>query len=191
ISRHEIAEKAKLTRGTISNISSELIEEGLIKTQGNLNEEQVKVGRKSIALEINENVIHVIGIHISMKRIQISLIDLYGNIVKKMNVNIDDNTSTSSFNDLLLTTINRFINKVGDTEISAIGVGISGFLDSNKEIVLRSNNLGIIDYPIVKKIQSQFDIPVYLENNVKAMALAEKMFAAGKYNSNFITIYLG
>src|SRR5699024_8554018 len=73
ISRHEIAEKAKLTRGTISNISSELIEEGLIKTQGNLNEEQVKVGRKSIALEINENVIHVIGIHISMKRIQIGL----------------------------------------------------------------------------------------------------------------------
>lgn len=191
IPRHEIAEKTKLTRGTISNISSELIEEGLISVSGNLDEEQARAGRRSVALEINKNAIHVIGIHISMKRIQIGLVNLTGEIVSKTYVDIHEDASTSSFNDLLIATIRQFINSVGNIKISSIGVGTSGFLNINKEVILKSNNLGIIDYPIVNEVQSAFGIPVYLENNVKAMALAEKMFGAGKVNSNFMTIYLG
>src|SRR5699024_101768 len=88
--------------------------------------------------------------------------------------------------------INIFITKeANDKNIKAIGIGVSGVINANKDTVIKSNHFNLNEYSIVKSIQSFFNIPIYLENNVKSMANAERMFGAGKYNSNFLSIHIG
>lgn len=191
IPRHEIAEKTLLTRGTISNIVSDLIAEDLIKTSGTLLEEKERAGRRSVALKINSDAIHIIGIHISMRYIQFGLINLNGDLINKELVNIAEDTSTDTLNKQLLSMLNSFLMKINSTSISAIGVGVSGLVNQRGDVLVKSNHLGIKDYPIAANIQSVIDVPVYLENNAKAMANAEKMFGVGKSYSDFLAIYLG
>jgi len=192
IPRYKIAEKMQLTRGTISNIVSELIKEDLIQAGGIFNEKEGRVGPRSVALELNSNAMHIIGVHISMKHVEIGLVNLSGDLLKLQNIEISQDITNNKLDQLLLYNLNIFITKeANDKNIKAIGIGVSGVVNANKDTVIKSNHFNLNEYSIVKSIQSFFNIPIYLENNVKSMANAERMFGAGKYNSNFLSIYLG
>jgi len=192
IPRYKIAKKTQLTRGTISNIVSELIEEDLITSGGAFNEDKNRVGPRSVALEINGEALQIIGVHISMNSIQIGLVNLNGELLRFQNIKIQQLITNEGLNELLINHLNSFIfEETREEKVKAIGIGVSGIVDSKKDVVIKSNHLNIDNYHIVEYLQTFFKVPIYLENNVKSMANAERMFGAGKYNSNFLSIHIG
>ncbi|UZW65791.1 ROK family protein [Priestia flexa] len=47
------------------------------------------------------------------------------------------------------------------------------------------------DVPIVQYLKQKLKLPIYFDNNVSALALAEKMFGQGKQVADFMCLYLG
>ena len=79
-----------------------------------------------------------------------------------------------------------------EKDFKAIGISCGGPLDSKSGVVLCPPNLPKwIDVPIVEILTSRFNVPVFLQNDANACALAEWKLGAGKGTENMIFLTFG
>ena len=77
-------------------------------------------------------------------------------------------------------------------DIAAIGISCGGPLDSKKGIILSPPNLpGWDKVYIVKYFMDHLSVPVFLQNDANACALAEWKFGAGKGTGNMVFLTFG
>jgi len=77
-------------------------------------------------------------------------------------------------------------------EVASIGISCGGPLDSTAGLILSPPNLpGWDGIPVVRIVQEHFGVPVMLQNDANAGALAEWKFGAGKGLRNLIFITFG
>lgn len=80
----------------------------------------------------------------------------------------------------------------GDWEVSAIGISCGGPLDSRAGIIMSPPNLpGWDDVRIVDFFSDRFKVPVHLQNDANACALAEYRFGAGRGTRNMVFMTFG
>ena len=79
----------------------------------------------------------------------------------------------------------------GIDEISSIGVGAAGQIDREHGVLIGAPNLDCFDLNIKQQIQSHFDIPVYVGNDVEIAALGEMKFGAAKGYDDFVCVFVG
>jgi glucokinase len=92
----------------------------------------------------------------------------------------------------LLTYASKLTKKFADDTLLAIGISCGGPLDSSKGIIQSPPNLpGWDNIPIVQLFKDQFKVPVFLQNDANACALAEWRFGAGKGTNNMIFLTFG
>ena len=93
---------------------------------------------------------------------------------------------------LLLNSASEIVRTLGPENLKAIGISCGGPLDSVKGIVQSPPNLpGWNDIPVVKLFRDKFSVPVFLQNDANACALAEWKFGAGKGTQNMIFLTFG
>lgn len=90
-------------------------------------------------------------------------------------------------------TINNIIEGVRTLgECKAMGISCGGPLDSKKGIIMSPPNLpGWDDIHIVDILKEEFGVPVFLQNDADACALAEWKFGAGKGTKNMVFCTFG
>ena len=79
-------------------------------------------------------------------------------------------------------------------EISTIGLSLTGLINNGLWNPINKKTLGDFkNYPIVKKLNNFFDVPVYALGDTQAAALGELYFGGGKklFNFFYITISTG
>ena len=78
-------------------------------------------------------------------------------------------------------------------EISGIGVGIAGQIDTSAGILLGAPNLSqaTVDLPIAALLEKRYKIPAALLNDVQVAALGEGTFGAGKHCASFFCVFVG
>ncbi len=79
------------------------------------------------------------------------------------------------------------------SDISAIGAGLPGMIDSAGGTVLYSNNLRWVKVDFVRGLQSRLKshVPVFISNDANVAALGEAAFGAGKEYSDSVLVTLG
>lgn len=76
--------------------------------------------------------------------------------------------------------------------VSAIGISCGGPLDSKSGVILSPPNLpGWDEVPIVGRFAKRFNVPVHLQNDANACALAEYRFGAGRGTRNMVFMTFG
>ncbi len=89
-----------------------------------------------------------------------------------------------------LNNIEKAIENLGHA--GAIGISCGGPLDSEKGIIMSPPNLpGWDNIHICDRFKEKFKIPVYLQNDANACALAEWKFGAGRGTKNMIFLTFG
>ncbi len=90
--------------------------------------------------------------------------------------------------------IYRFMREAGlmTEDINGIGISCGGPLDSKRGIIMSPPNLpGWDNFPIKKILEEEFGIPVVLENDANACAVAEWKYGAGKGCQNMVFLTFG
>ena len=78
------------------------------------------------------------------------------------------------------------------SDISAMGISCGGPLDSQKGVILSPPNLpGWDQIAIVEYFESYFHVPVYLQNDANACAVAEWRIGAGRGTQNMVFLTFG
>jgi glucokinase len=73
-----------------------------------------------------------------------------------------------------------------------VGIGISGFIDMAKGVIVGSHNLlGFDDFPVRDDLSKRVGRPVILENDANAAALGEKWLGAGRDVNDLVLLTLG
>lgn len=88
----------------------------------------------------------------------------------------------------------KIINEAGDqgNEVAAVSVSIGGPLDIEKGIILSPPNLpGWRQIHLKDALQKSFNLPVFIEHDGNAGALAEHKFGAGRGATNMIFLTMG
>ncbi len=190
ISRIDISKETGITPATVSEITGNMIQENLIHEIGEVITEESKSGRKKILLGISPNHSFYIGTELSPKYISFCLTDNVGKILKEKIISLD----TSNLNEILteeyyVNELNNFIKSCEEYSPKAVGIALPGHFDENN-ICIISNNSFWKNFNI-KVILDNIDLPIYFENNVKCMTLAERLFTFTGIDSNFIFFHVG
>jgi glucokinase len=76
-----------------------------------------------------------------------------------------------------------------DARLLAIGVGVPGLVDPDRGVALHYKYINQWqDIPLAAPLAKRFGVPVYLENNVRSMALAELWFGQGRGVEDWLCI---
>jgi glucokinase len=113
-------------------------------------------------------------------------------ILKKISFPTETQKGPDHAINLLLDSASEIAVNLGLNGLKAIGISCGGPLDSIKGVVQSPPNLPQWDnIPIVKLFEDRFHVPVYLQNDANACALAEWKFGAGKGTQNMIFLTFG
>ena len=130
-----------------------------------------------------------IGIDLGGSHIAIGVIDTKGKILEKVEKRItstEKNNIKKVIEDYIFEKTAGFITQYKITEI---GIAIPGTVKNGK--VIKSVNLGLKNYDIVKNLQNKLDMPINIRNDAKCAALAENMYGALKGYTRSIFLTLG
>lgn len=192
ISRVGLAEKLSLSNTTITNITSELLDQGIIKENEVANPEKSRrIGRPRRMLQLVPSARYAIGVHIGVGIFRISITNLVAEILHSTINTYNIETPPED----VISTISRVIEEMISTHllerdrIIGVGVGASGLVNFEKGINVLAPRLGWENVPIKHLLEVQLNLPVCVDNNVRSMALAEAFFGIGRGISILAFVY--
>lgn len=137
---------------------------------------------------------YLIGIDIGGTKCAVILSDIQANILERIAFPTEVNQGPYYIIEKIIDTIVHILSKnsIDLSEVNSFGISCGGPLDSKKGLILSPPNLpGWDKIPIVKILKECFPLPIYLENDANAGALAEWKFGAGKGCENMIFMTFG
>jgi glucokinase len=131
-----------------------------------------------------------IGIDIGGTKCAVSLGEETGKIVEKKSFPTAGNLAEALEN--IFCAAAALIDKYGKGNIAALGISCGGPLDSERGIIQSPPNLpGWDDVRIWELLEQRFSLPVYIENDANACALAEWYYGAGRGCGSMVFLTFG
>lgn len=184
ISRAEIAEISGLSPATVTNITRELLQMGLIKES---REGESRGGRKPVLLELNPVGAYFIGLEWGIAEIRGVLMNLNREIITYDAVDVES-YHFDTFLQLSTEIVNGFLNYFVDkTRIYGLGLGVHGMVDPEGGYSLFAPHFKWRNISVKKELEERLKMPVLIDNDVRVMALAEKWNG----RNNFVLINSG
>ena len=189
-SRVEIARLLDLDKSTISLAVNNLIEKGMIveTAEGHSGPQG---GRKPVFIKLNKTYGSVLGVEFRPCSYTAILVDMEGEILATRTGKVT--MHGSSFTECLLEVLKGLIKEIAPVspQLLGIGVGLSGVVNAQIGIIKYSEPFGITsDFDFHKEIASQFDIPVFVENDANACIWGELAFHRRKELRDFMFLLL-
>jgi N-acetylglucosamine repressor len=170
ISRAEIARETELQRSTISAIVEALTAEGLVEEVG---EGESTGGRRPTLLKLRTKEAIAVGVAITPTGTTVASSDLAGRIVEQKEFLTDPDPDKTIQN--VLTLVREFTLK-SKGSIEAVGVSLPGLVDPSTGNAVYIPYFKWRDIPISKMISAAIGLPVIIDNDANAVALAELWF---------------
>ena len=191
ISRSELSERTGLSQATISSIVGHLIDEGaLIEDEADGPTARGR-GRPLVMLRLNPAYTHVVGVKIATHQIVFSVTDFVGNVAASDTIPLEPLTLTpAQLVALVVRGVRACLKKASKTigDVSGIGVGLPGFIDSHRGIAFWSPIFTSPDVNFRELLQAKFAIPVFVENDANLVTLAEHWFGMAKGLENAVVV---
>ncbi len=186
LSRADLARRTGLTRAAITGIVDGLIADGLIVEGARA---EAPVGRSPILLEVRPQARFAAGLNISREGYVLGLVDLCGDVTVAQTYAADEFASPDEALDFLCEELKRLTAAHRGDRFLGVGITAPGPLDAAAGRILHPPNLAFWeDFPVADALADRWGCPVRLENNAKALALAEKDYGAGRALGSFLEL---
>ena len=111
-------------------------------------------------------------------------------IVKSRRENVQNKKSANKFFGEIIDEVESLLEEFGRKNVARIGVGIAGPLNKDK-VTLNPPNLPLKNFPTLARLQENFDLSVYVDNDANCFTWAEHLFGAARSASSTVGITLG
>lgn len=191
IARVQVAKDLGVSPASVTTITSELIEAGLIEEVTSARDGETARGRPAVALGVRADAHRVAGMKISDREQTAVIVDFAGKLIA--DEAIPRRPGPMSLPELLQsieTLLDRVCTKAGlsRADLSAIGIGVPGFVDTAEGLVLWSSVLNDRSVLLATEAERRLGLPVSVDNDANLVALAELWFGAGRDLSDFAVV---
>jgi predicted NBD/HSP70 family sugar kinase len=189
IARADIADLTDLSPATVTTLTAELINDGLIfeKQEGTS-----RGGRPPILLALDPARVYVAGIKLAEEHAAFALATLNSDIIAKDIIQLADRDPQRT-SDQLAQGVQSLLHaaQVNPGHLLGVGVGLAGIIDSTAGICRVSPHNGWREVPFARLLEERLGCLVYLDNNVNSLTLMERLYGAGQNVRDFLVITIG
>ena len=167
LSRAELARRTSLSEASVSRIIAELMEQGLLVDLGS---GPGTGGRPGVRLELNEERFQSVGVDIQNWETQVALGTATGRILRSERFRTPQAPAEAL--DRIAVSV---VGMLGGLTEPPVGIGVStrGLVDSRRGIAELGNDPSWVHIEIGDYLAGRTALPVFVENNVRAAAVAE------------------
>ncbi len=190
IARTEISGRTGITPATVTNISSALIAEGIIKEVGEAAAEEVSSGRKRILVDIVPDFAYSIGVEFSEKALAACICDMKGAILLEKVIPFSDDMP-ANITQQVVTIIQQLAESSGLEwrQFTGIGIALPGHLSVDGRALITNREIWETFRP--EEIHHSFPVPVAMENNARCMALGAYLYSPDITPEDFALFHVG
>ncbi len=185
-SRAELARSLSLSPALMTQLSKDLIADGLIRE---LAHQASQGGRPARMLGLVASAGRAVGVKVAADHLAFVEVGIDGTVGRTASEPFDAAASTMLA--VLADRLRRFIAGGADTPLLGIGVGVPGDVDAQGTGIVNSTQLGWTNVPIGSTLRRELGLPVLVENNVNAVAMAERLYGLGRRHRNFLVVTIG
>jgi predicted NBD/HSP70 family sugar kinase len=191
IPRVQLAKELGVSPASVTTLTSELIDTGLIIESALPRDADLGRGRPAVALSVRPQAHLVAGLKVSDRDMSAVIVDFSGRLIADHHV--DRHPAPMAMAELLdaiETLLDAVCQKAGMArhDLSGAGVSLPGYIDSPNGTVLWSSVLRERNAPAAAAISQCLGLPVQIDNDANLCALAELWFGAGRARSDFAVV---
>lgn len=190
IPRAQLARDLGVSPASVTTITQELIETGFVAETATPRETEGR-GRPAVSLRVRKEAHLVAGVKLSDREYTAVIIDFAGNRIAE-----DAIPHRLGAMDLpeVLCSLERLIAQIcakagiDKTALSAVGIGVPGFVDMEQGLVFWSAVLSERRVALAEAASAALALPVLIDNDANLVALAELWFGAGRKVADFAVV---
>ncbi|YCH31693.1 ROK family protein [Erwinia sp. D4-22] len=188
ISRIQIAEQSQLAPASVTKITRQLIERGLIKE---VDQQASTGGRRAISIVTETRGFHTIGVRLGRNDATLTLYDLSGKSLAEEHYPLPERTQ-ETLEHALFNAIEHFIqaHQRKLRELIAISIILPGLVDPNNGIIRYMPHITVNNWPLVANLKQRFKVTSFVGHDIRSLALAEHYFGASRDCADSILVRL-
>lgn len=191
MSRAELSRVTGISSAGVTKIMTQMIREGLVRECDPSG--AFSIGRPATTVEICPEARHVLGIHLGAWQVHIALSDAALNLSHTRSITYDLSEPvdglTTRVSDLARSVLRD--GALPFSHILGVGVGVPGSVDASRRVNTHSVLTGWRDIAFAEAFEQSLGLPVVLEHNATAMAMAEACYGAGRAAESILYLLLG
>ncbi len=187
ISRIDLSKESELAPASITKITRELIDAHLIHET--TVQEAISRGRPAVGLQTNNAGWQFLSMRLGRGYLTIALHELGGEVLIDTKIEIHEIDQDDVLQRLLFE-IEEFFQTYADQldRVTSIALTLPGLVNSEKGIVLQMPHYNVNNLALGPEIYKATGLPVFIANDTRAWALAEKLFGHSQDVDNSILI---
>ena len=190
--RVQIAKGLGISPATVTTLTSDLIESGLLQEVADTRDtSDPGRGRPPVALGVRGRAHYVAGLKLSDREHTAVVADFSGTIIAETSFeNAGNARDLDNLLDITQTLLSLVCAEAGlqVSDISAVGIGLPGFISNLEGHVYWSSLLSERNVDLARAASNRLHLPVFIDNDANLVALAELWFGRGRELSNFAVV---
>jgi N-acetylglucosamine repressor len=190
ISRAELARRSQLSAPTVSTIIEQLLRRGIVVETSTA---PSSGGRPPVLLQIDPKAGYVVGIKLRGDGLTTVVCDLDAEIVSSTEQYLPLVGDPAAAIEAIEREVRRALrkSKVAPSKVLGVGVGLSGVIETSSGVLKFSHLLQWNDVALAQPLRQRLGLPVWVENDVNALAVAEKWSGDALVANDFLTLTVG
>ncbi|MGW6397879.1 ROK family protein [Streptomyces sp. NPDC055134] len=200
LSRQELGPLTALSSGSISNVVSELVADGLLEEAGSVDSDG---GRPRTLLRVAPHCGHLAGVDIGETRVRVELFDLTLNELARVDAPLPD--AHHDARDVVRIVAAGLAQVLAEAKVApdaliGVGIGVPGIVDASGAggavgAVVHGQAIGWDAVPLEAMLRDGGELPpelpLFVDNGAKTLGLAEMWFGAGRGARNAVVTLIG
>ena len=190
VSRADLARQSRLSAPTVSNIVDKLIKRGIFNE---VSLAPSSGGRPPVLLSIDPKAGYVVGIKLRAEGLTTVICDLDAQVVASRETEAslvgNPNAAILAIEQAVLRVLRDAT--VPQSKVLGVGVGLPGIIDTDRGICNFSHLLWWRDVDLAGPLRKRLGLPVWVDNDVNTLAVAEKWAGDAPDARDFVTLSVG
>lgn len=186
IARTQIASRLGLSPATVTAVTRELIDQGLVRVAERV---PSRGGRPALLLELVGGAATALGVKIAPDHLVGVRVNLEAGILDRFEAAFDADAPdpVERLGEVLSDWVEA---SDGGSPLLGVGLGVAGVFDSATG-TLDSPLLGWRGIELATLLRRRLHLPIYVDNDVNTLAIAERLYGRGREVEHFVTVTIG
>jgi predicted NBD/HSP70 family sugar kinase len=191
LSRQAVSQDTGLSPGTVSNVTAELLDEGLVVEAGLVDSDG---GRPRALLRVDPDFGYVIGVDVGETRVKVELFDLSMRLRATVDRQLPSThprpeTVVGRIHASLTDVVRRA--EIDERKILGVGIGVFGVVEQGAEVTVHAQTVGWDAVPLGRLLREGTNLPLFIDNGAKALGQAEMWYGAGRGKRHAVITLIG
>ncbi|NQU39835.1 MAG: ROK family protein [Lentisphaerae bacterium] len=188
IIRRELASDLGISNSRVCDVVDHMVSDELLLEELLGDERR---GRGGAPVRVNPEHGYVAGFDFEATRMRLVVVNFAGQAVWQTKASLDAKLERRELLETVLSFIDGALSEARTSYPKLLGLGLAtcGMVDSKRGVVLRYDMMpGAYDLPLRDLASARFDLPCLMENNMRALTLAEWMQGAAQHLDTFVCL---